>query len=105
MATYTKLKSGEWGVRVEGKPTTGCRITVMTKSGASKVETIGKVLWSGNGVSLCTIVPANITKTPAATDERGGRKEVERTYKRRYGWDGGRGSSSYYTRGMYDEES
>lgn len=30
---------------------------------------------------------------------------TERVYKSRYGWDGVRGSSSYYSSGMYDEES
>jgi len=30
---------------------------------------------------------------------------VGRMYQRRYGWDGVRGSSSYYSSGMYDEES
>lgn len=30
---------------------------------------------------------------------------TERTYRNRYGWDGVRGSASYYSSGMYDEES
>lgn len=30
---------------------------------------------------------------------------LRRTYKRRFGWDGVEGSPSYYTSGMYDEES
>jgi hypothetical protein len=30
---------------------------------------------------------------------------LERTYTRRYGWDGVRGSASYYSSGMYDEDS
>lgn len=32
-------------------------------------------------------------------------KTTERVYKSRYGWDGVRGSRSYYSSGMYDEES
>lgn len=32
-------------------------------------------------------------------------ESVRNTYRRRYGWDGVEGSSSYYTSGLYDEES
>jgi hypothetical protein len=32
-------------------------------------------------------------------------ESVRNTYKRRFGWDGVEGSPSYYTSGMYDEES
>lgn len=56
MNTYTKLKSGDWGVRVEGaKVTAGQVVSVRKKSGEVKSETIAKVVWSGNGVSLCAI--------------------------------------------------
>src|SRR5438552_3646240 len=55
MASYTKLKSGEWGVRVEGAVKSGNRVTVRKKDGTTKVEVIGKVVWSGGGVSLCAI--------------------------------------------------
>lgn len=34
-----------------------------------------------------------------------GRTSTERKYMNKYGWDGKRNSSSYYTSGMYDEES
>lgn len=54
--TYTKLKSGEWGLRVPGGAArAGMSVAVHTKAGAAKTETIDRVLWSGNGVSLCTI--------------------------------------------------
>lgn len=56
-ATYTKLRSGAWGVRIEGPaPAEGTTITVTTKAGAVKTETIERVLWSGNGIALCAIV-------------------------------------------------
>lgn len=35
----------------------------------------------------------------------GRRESVESRYQRKHGWDGVRGSSSYYTSGMYDAES
>lgn len=95
MATYAKLNSGEWGLRVPGRPREGQQVTVQKRSGESRAETIGKVVWSGNGFSLCTIEASN-RQSPRAT---------ERTYQRRYGWDGVRGSASYYSSGMYDQES
>lgn len=56
-ATYTKLKSGAWGIRISGgtAPTVGAKITVTKKSGETKVETVTKVVWSGNGVHLCVV--------------------------------------------------
>ncbi len=66
-ATYTKLKSGDWGIRVEGsKPSEGSTITVTKKSGESKTETIAKVIWSGNGVHLCAIKSTKSSYTPTA---------------------------------------
>lgn len=46
-ATYQKLKSGDWGVRVAGdKPREGESITVKKRDGSVKAETIDKVVWS-----------------------------------------------------------
>jgi hypothetical protein len=56
MATYAKLRDGSWGVRVQGggvEP--GETVTVTKKSGETKVERIGRVLWNGDGISLCTL--------------------------------------------------
>lgn len=60
-ATYTQLRDGAWGIRVAGKATVGQSVTVVKKSGESKVERVDKVLWSGADsktkqiVSLCAI--------------------------------------------------
>lgn len=54
-ATYSKLKSGDWGVRVEGLVRPGAAISVAKKDGATKTETIANVLWTGGGISLCAI--------------------------------------------------
>lgn len=53
--TYTKLRSGEWGVKVNGAAKVGDRVTVTKKDGGTKVETIAQVVFSGNGVTLCAI--------------------------------------------------
>lgn len=54
-ASYTKLKSGEWGIRVEGTVSSGDTVSVKKKDGTTKVEKVGKIIWTGNGVSLCTV--------------------------------------------------
>ncbi|MGH8519867.1 MAG: hypothetical protein ACREU9_00175 [Gammaproteobacteria bacterium] len=57
-ATYTKLRTGAWGVRVNGNPKKGDRIAVTKKSGETKTETIGNIIWSGDGITLCAIEPS-----------------------------------------------
>ncbi len=86
-ATYTKLKSGQWGIRVAGQATKGQQVTVSTKAGARKIETVSAVVWSGNGVTLCAIAP---TSRPAS---RGG-------YRKR-GDGGPRGDRACYMCGSY----
>jgi len=54
-ATYSKLKSGDWGIRVEGVVKPGATVTVVKKDGSTKSETVSRVLWTGNGISLCAI--------------------------------------------------
>jgi hypothetical protein len=58
-ATYAKLNSGDWGVRVEArlntKPAAGDTVLVRKASGETKTEAIDRVVWSGSGVHLCAI--------------------------------------------------
>ena len=45
---YTKLKSGDWGVRGPGTaPEPGAQVTVVKRDGNERKEVIGEVLWSG----------------------------------------------------------
>ena len=45
---YTKLKSGEWGIRGGGEPPApGSRVTVTKRDGSENSETVDAVLWSG----------------------------------------------------------
>jgi hypothetical protein len=72
-ASYTKLRSGSWGVRVVGTaPEQGSSISVRTKAGVVKTERISAIVWSGDGVALCAI------------EERS-----QRSYSRRSGGGGG----------------
>ena len=58
-ATYQRLRSGEWGLRVQSESAQGGDIAVATrKNGAATRKLIGKVVWQGQGVSLCTISDA-----------------------------------------------
>lgn len=57
-ANYTKLKSGDWGIRVVGeKPREGSDIRVTKKDGTTNTETVEKVLWSDTDgkTHLCSI--------------------------------------------------
>lgn len=51
-ASWTKLKSGSYGLRIEGKAKPGDTIIVHRKDGSKSKEKIGRVVWTGNGVTL-----------------------------------------------------
>lgn len=53
--TYTKLRSGNWGIRSTSALTVGGSVRVTKKSGETKDETVGPLVWSGNGVWLYAI--------------------------------------------------
>lgn len=67
MATWIKLKSGEWGVRVVGSAAVGQSVTATNKAGKSSVVVVAKVVWAGNGVSLCAIE----SREPAGASRHG----------------------------------
>jgi hypothetical protein len=56
-ATYTKLRDGSWGLRVTGTttPKANEKVVVAKRDGTSKVEHVAAILWSGDGVHLCSI--------------------------------------------------
>lgn len=66
-ATYAKLQSGAWGVRIQGQAKAGQEVTVTKRSGETKRETIAKVVWSGNGISLCAIGTATRANNASGT--------------------------------------
>jgi len=99
MTTYTKLRNGSWGVRVQGSVSAGQTVTVAKRDGSTKTETVGRVLWTGQGVSLCSIAQSH-RSTSTRRGSGFGREDC-----RKYGWDGVVGSSSYYSSGQYDEDS
>lgn len=55
-ATYTKLRDGDWGIRVVGQVVPGQAVDVTKKSGEVKMERIAKVLFvEADGASVCSI--------------------------------------------------
>lgn len=57
--TYAKLNDGTWGIRVIGRAESGQTIEVEKKSGEKKRETVDRVLWTRNGISLCSVAHKN----------------------------------------------
>lgn len=55
-ATFKKLKDGSWGLLVnKADVRPGDQVLTVTKAGQRSTKTVGKVLWSGQGVSICSI--------------------------------------------------
>lgn len=53
-ASPTKLRSGNWGAKIQGaKVREGDTVTITTRSGKSWDAEVVKVVWSGSGVSIC----------------------------------------------------
>ncbi len=67
--TYTKLRDGSWGVRSTEKLASGQKVVVAKKSGETKTETVGKVLWSGDGITLASIAT---NSEPSGSSRRSG---------------------------------
>lgn len=53
--TFTKLRDGSWGLRSTDTLVAGQSITVTKKSGESESKTVGRILWTGNGITLATV--------------------------------------------------
>jgi hypothetical protein len=55
-ASYTKLRSGAWGLRGPSAVITeGADVAVRLKSGKITRQRVGRVLWAGDGVAIATI--------------------------------------------------
>jgi hypothetical protein len=79
-ATYTKLRTGAWGVKLTGCQadgfTPGYTIEVVKRDGSRKIERIDRVVWKGEGVMICAIAA---TQRPARTSGYGGSGYGRRT--------------------------
>jgi len=70
MNTWTKLRTGSWGVRIPctSKPSIGSSVTVTKRGGETKTVTISAVVYFGNGVALCSIGSSNTTTRKRAAN-------------------------------------
>jgi hypothetical protein len=71
-ASYTKLQDGSWGIRVPEslRATAGDVVTVTKASGETKTETVSRVLWTGQGISLCSIQQSAASAARASGSSR-----------------------------------
>jgi hypothetical protein len=77
-ASYAKLNDGSWGVRIPdgancvigGNISTGAVVNVTTKAGERRMETIKSVVFAGNGVTLCAIMPREKDNSRGYRDDR-----------------------------------
>lgn len=110
MATFMKLRSGEWGIKFgkadKGQAKPGARVSVRTRAGEIKQVTIKTVVSQGSDYAICAIesdrAPSNRGRSYGG---RGYGRGYGREDCRKYGWDGVVGSPSYYSSGQYDEDS
>ena len=63
--TYTKLRTGAWGVRSTAPLTVGQTVTVEKRDGSRKSETIATIVWRGDGVTLAALAPKGAAAAPA----------------------------------------
>lgn len=66
--SYSKLKSGNWGVRSTQEIAAGDTVTVTMKSGETREETVERVVWSGDGVWIAALVGKDKNKPAAQSD-------------------------------------
>lgn len=79
-ASYTKLRSGDWGIRGAGEPpAVGDTVEVTKKSGATDERTVARVVWSGparDGAGNAWIATVAADRAPRAS--RGSRRYAPR---------------------------
>jgi hypothetical protein len=56
MASYTKLRTGDWGIKGNvPAPAPGDTVLVTKANGDTKTATVARVIWTGNGVWIAAI--------------------------------------------------
>lgn len=70
-ASPAKLRNGSWGARVKSETVEiGDTVTITTRSGKSWDATVERVVWSGEGVSICATQSVDRRSTPARSTRR-----------------------------------
>ncbi len=77
-ATYTKLRSGEWGIRINlavyPEPEAGSLLAVAKRSGETKQERVVRVLWTGDGYDGEPVALATIERENRGARSRSGKR-------------------------------
>lgn len=71
----------------------------------ARIAVGSKVQWSKGHPAEHVECVSGPRAVVASSSGRSHRESLDRRQARRHGWDGIEGSSSYYTSGLYDEES
>lgn len=53
-ATPTKLRDGTWGARTKAQARVGDLLEITTSSGKKWKARVERIIWTGNGVAICT---------------------------------------------------
>lgn len=78
--SFTKLRSGQWGVRigVDGKHLTrDTPIMVRRKSGELSCEIVDRVIWTDGSVSICSIQASDRRRNDQTVRRTGGTTWIE----------------------------
>lgn len=71
-ATFTRLRSGEWGLRVVGKVGPGDRVLARRQSGQAQMMVCGEVVWSGRDhgdfITVTTISKTRTASGPCSCE-------------------------------------
>jgi hypothetical protein len=62
----SKLRDGTWGVRSATEVKAGQTVTVTKRDGGTKLETINKVVWSGNDIWIASLVASRAPSSLSA---------------------------------------
>lgn len=55
MAMFTKLKSGDWGIKTQGDVKAGDTVTVSKRDGTTDTVMIEKVIFKNEDITICSI--------------------------------------------------
>lgn len=68
VCSYSKLKSGNWGVRSTQEIVQGDTVVVTMKSGETREEVVERIVWSGDGVWIAALVGKDKNKPAQSAD-------------------------------------
>jgi len=87
-AIYTKLRSGDWGLKItEDEVCEGEIVVVRKKNGSTNYETIGKIIYECGSYTICTIIKPSQSGNYSELKEREGHydnKPVPYPYHEQY---------------------